>query len=333
LGELIAVRVPDEFEEQTRDLVRAREDARADLMRVRHRLSKLLLRHGLMWERRAWTGEHDRWLRGMRFEGPLAVCFDECYGAVLQAKARRDRLDEAIGDVASTPAYVETVARLRCLRGVSTLTALALTVELGDWRRFEPASLGAFLGLVPSESSSGERRRQGRSRRRATATPGGCWSKPPGTSADHCARASRSAAAGRANQRPSVPKPKRSPEGCTGAGSTSSGAANDARSPRSRSRANSRGTAGSWRRCRNASREDEGEESAPATHARSDSRRYYEQPTRRCSTLDGVTAPDRTTGHAVPTPHISLTDASTTADALSPPTKKARTRRPPPSAT
>jgi hypothetical protein len=123
-------------------------------MCVRHRLSKLLLRHGLMWERRAWTGEHDRWLRGMRFEGPLAVCFDECYGAVLQAKARRDRLDEAIGDVASTPAYVETVARLRCLRGVSTLTALALTVELGDWRRFEPASLGAFLGLVPSESSS-----------------------------------------------------------------------------------------------------------------------------------------------------------------------------------
>src|SRR5205807_3373725 len=97
----------------------------------------------------------------LRFEGPLAVCFDEGYGGVLEAKARRDRLDRAIGELAAAPPYTEVVARLCCLRGVSTLTALALTVELGDWRRFEPARLGAFLGLVPSETSSGERRRQG----------------------------------------------------------------------------------------------------------------------------------------------------------------------------
>jgi transposase len=161
LGELTAVRVPGELEEATRDLVRAREDARADLMRARHRLSKLLLRHGLLWERSAWTREHDRWLTGLRFEGSLAACFDESYGAVLQTKARRDRLDRAIAEVAATPAYSETVGRLCCLRGVSTLTALALTVELGDWQRFEPAGLGAFLGLVPSETSSGEQRHQG----------------------------------------------------------------------------------------------------------------------------------------------------------------------------
>ena len=161
LGELTAVRVPDALEEATRDLVRAREDARADLMRARHRLSKLLLRHGLLWERSAWTREHDRWLGGLRFSGPLALCFDESYGAVLQTKARRDRLDQAIAEAAAAPLYADTVARLCCLRGVSTLTALALTVELGDWQRFEPASLGAFLGLVPSESSSGEQRRQG----------------------------------------------------------------------------------------------------------------------------------------------------------------------------
>jgi transposase len=161
LGELTAVRVPDEFEEATRDLVRAREDTRADLMRARHRLSKLLLRHGLLWERSAWTREHDRWLSSQHFDGPLAVCFDESYGAVLQVKARRDRLDNAIADVAATPAYADTVGRLCCLRGVSTLTALALTVELGDWHRFDPARLGAFLGLVPSEQSSGEQRRQG----------------------------------------------------------------------------------------------------------------------------------------------------------------------------
>jgi transposase len=161
LGELTRVRVPSELEEAARDLVRAREDARADLMRARHRLSKLLLRHGLLWPRSAWTREHDRWLAGLRFEGVLAVCFDESYGGVLDAKARRDRLDRAIGELAAAGSYADVVARLCCLRGVSTLTALALTVELGDWRRFDPARVGAFLGLVPSEASSGEQRRQG----------------------------------------------------------------------------------------------------------------------------------------------------------------------------
>jgi len=161
LGELTPVRVPSELEESRRDLVRAREDARADLTRARHRLSKLLLRQGLLWERSAWTREHERWLRGLRFAAPLALCFDESYAAVLDAKARRDRLDRAIVEAAAAPVYADAVARLCCLRGVSTLSALALTVELGDWRRFEPARLGAFLGLVPSEASSGERRRQG----------------------------------------------------------------------------------------------------------------------------------------------------------------------------
>jgi len=161
LGELTPVRVPDELEEQARDLVRAREDSRADLMRARHRLSKLLLRHELLWERSAWTREHDRGLASLRFEGPLAVCLDESYAAVLESKARRDLLDRAIAELAAGPRYADTVARLCCLRGVSTLTALALTVELGDWTRLQPASLGAFLGLVPSEHSSGGQRRQG----------------------------------------------------------------------------------------------------------------------------------------------------------------------------
>ena len=103
-----------------------------------------------------------RTTRGLRFAGPFAICFDESYGAVLQAKARRDSLDRAIATLAAAPPYADAVGRLCCLRGVSTLTALALTVELGDWTRFEPAGLGAFLGLVPSERSSGEQRRQGR---------------------------------------------------------------------------------------------------------------------------------------------------------------------------
>jgi transposase len=162
LGELVAVRVPDPLEEAVRDLVRAREDARGDLMRARQRLSKLLLRHGLVYEGSAWTFAHDAWLRRQRFANrPLALAFDECYGAVCQAKGRRDALDRAIAELAAEPPFRDVVSRLVCLRGVSTLTALALTVELGDWERFRPQSLGPFLGLVPSEDSSGERRRQG----------------------------------------------------------------------------------------------------------------------------------------------------------------------------
>jgi transposase len=162
LGELVAVRVPEPYEEAARDLVRAREDARGELMRARHRLSKLLLRHGLVYDSSAWTGAHDAWLRRQCFDSrPLALAFDESYAAVLQAKTRRDTLDEAIVEIACEPPFAEIVGRLRCLRGVGTLTALALTVELGDWSRFRPQALGPFLGLTPSEDSTGERRRLG----------------------------------------------------------------------------------------------------------------------------------------------------------------------------
>jgi transposase len=160
MGEL--VRVPEPDEEAARDLVRAREDARGDLMRARHRLSKLLLRHGLVYDATAWTQAHNAWLRRQRFtSGPLALVFDEYYGRVLQAKTRRDALDEAIAELAATAPFADIVGRLVCLRGVSTLTAFALTVELGDWTRFRPQSLGPFLGLTPSEDSTGERRRLG----------------------------------------------------------------------------------------------------------------------------------------------------------------------------
>jgi transposase len=162
LGELVSVRVPSPEEEAARDLVRAREDARGDLMRARHRLSKLLLRHGLVYQASAWTLAHDAWLRRHRFQSrPLSLAFDECYGAVVLAKGRRDALDRAIAELAGEAPFTDVVGRLVCLRGVSTLTALALTVELGDWVRFRPQSLGPFLGLVPREDSSGERRRQG----------------------------------------------------------------------------------------------------------------------------------------------------------------------------
>jgi transposase len=164
IGELPAVRVPTVAEEAARDLVRAREDARADLMRARHRLSKLLLRYGLVWQQGAWTQAHARWLHrvGMELTQPaLRVAFDEAHGAVLAVQARRDRLDGAIGELAATPTWAPVVGRLGCLRGVGTLTALGLAVEIGDWHRFTGATIGAWLGLVPSEQSSGARRTQG----------------------------------------------------------------------------------------------------------------------------------------------------------------------------
>src|SRR5262249_19247209 len=130
--------------------------------RTRHRLSKLLLRHGLVYDASAWTLTHDAWLRRQRFDSrPLQLALEEAYAAAMQAKTRRDALDQVIVELAGEPPFAETVARLCCLRGVSTLTAFALTVELGDWTRFRPQSLGPFLGLTPSEDSSGERRRLG----------------------------------------------------------------------------------------------------------------------------------------------------------------------------
>jgi transposase len=164
IGELPQVRVPTEAEETTRDLVRAREDARADLMRARHRLSKLLLRHGLVWQGSAWTQAHARWLAsvGLELVQPgLRVAFDEAHGAVLAVQARRDRLDRAIVELATTPPWAPVVGRLGCLRGVGVLTALGLAVEIGDWQRFTGATIGAYLGLVPTEHSSGVQRAQG----------------------------------------------------------------------------------------------------------------------------------------------------------------------------
>jgi transposase len=162
LGELVAVRIPEPHEEAARDLVRAREDARGELMRARHRLSKLLLRHELVYDAAAWTLAHDAWLRRQRFDSrPLQLTLEESYAAVVNAKMRRDALDQAIAELAAEPPFMEVVGKLCCLRGVSTLTALGLTVELGDWHRFRPESLGPFLGLTPSEDSTGERRRLG----------------------------------------------------------------------------------------------------------------------------------------------------------------------------
>lgn len=125
----------------------------------------MLLRRGVYYRAggRAWTVEHRDWLRSLSFDDRASeLIFDDMLHGHDVLLARRDKLDEALALAASESACAETVARLRCLRGVETLTAVGLCAEIGDFARFaHPRYLGAYLGLVPSENSSGERRRQG----------------------------------------------------------------------------------------------------------------------------------------------------------------------------
>lgn len=165
LDDIVAVRVPTVAQESARDLVRAREDVRVDLMRVRHRISKLLLRHGhVYYGGAAWTGKHEQWLNQIRFDGPgqtgTQAAYDADREALTLAVLRRQRLDERITALAADSEFTGVTCRLCCLRGISELTGFALAVEIGDWDRFTGASIGSYLGLVPGEHSSGESRHQ-----------------------------------------------------------------------------------------------------------------------------------------------------------------------------
>ncbi len=163
LGEIVEVTVPDVEHEAARDLTRTREDCRGDLMRARHRLSKLLLRQGIVYSGgQAWTGKHEAWLRRQVFDqAGTRMAFDAAFEAVLLTTERRDRLDVAIEQMAMNSSFTDVVVRLGCLRGISTLTGFGLASEIGNWDRFTGNTIGAYLGLVPTESSSGQTRSQG----------------------------------------------------------------------------------------------------------------------------------------------------------------------------
>jgi transposase len=122
-----------------------------------------LLRHGRVYfGGKAWTGVHQRWLLQQKFDyAGTRVAFDDAYESVVFAGTRRGRLDEKITAMAADSEFTAVARRLACLRGISTLTAFALAVELGEWERFTGSSIGAYLGLVPSENSSGSKRAQG----------------------------------------------------------------------------------------------------------------------------------------------------------------------------
>ena len=162
-GELSFAFVPSETDERFRDLVRCIEDARKDLMRSRHRLSKFLLRHGLRFPGRAWTQPYLRWLGNLVFEDPLSrVTFLDYRCAVDALVQRRSVLVEALEQAVPVSSHAQTIARLRCFRGIDTLTAAGLCAEIGSFERFDkPALLSGFLGIVPSEYTSDSKRVQG----------------------------------------------------------------------------------------------------------------------------------------------------------------------------
>ncbi|HEX9370348.1 MAG TPA: IS110 family transposase [Roseiflexaceae bacterium] len=163
-GQLAAVAVPSPAYEGARHLARAREQVRGDLMRGRHRVSKLLLLDGRVYlDGRAWTKRHRRWLERQRFEqSPAELAYADALAAVDGLVARKSVLDERLSRLACEGEWWPTVARLRCFRGIDTLTAFVLTLEIGAFARFaRPQQLASWLGLVPSLSQSGESRAQG----------------------------------------------------------------------------------------------------------------------------------------------------------------------------
>ncbi|HWP64727.1 MAG TPA: IS110 family transposase [Candidatus Limnocylindria bacterium] len=163
-GQLKFVAVPSPSVEAARHLCRAREQVRSDLMRCRHRVSKLLLLHGRVYpEPSTWTQRHRQWLAGQRFdEAATELAYLDTLAAVDGLVARKAALDERLSRLAVEGEWWPSVARLRCFRGIDTLTALVLCLEIGDFARFpRPSKLVSWLGLVPSLDQSGESRRQG----------------------------------------------------------------------------------------------------------------------------------------------------------------------------
>jgi transposase len=162
---LTTVQPPQEGDEALRDLCRGRDSVRQDLMRARHRMSKFLLRRGYRYRdtQHHWGTRHMNWLRPLIFDQSAGqVVFDHYLLRIDHLDERLRQLDAQLEIFGAQEPYRQPVAWLRCFRGIDTVTAVSLVAELHDfWRFRSPRALMAYLGLVPSERSSGEQRRQG----------------------------------------------------------------------------------------------------------------------------------------------------------------------------
>jgi transposase len=164
-GLLTEVHPPSESDEALRDLCRCRDDVRIDLGRARHRMSKFLLRRFLIYNqtKHHWGTRHLAWLRALRFDDRASQATFESYLlAIDQLDERLRQIEATLAELALQEPYRDPVAWLRCFRGIDTVTAVTLVAELHDFRRFHsPRALMAYLGLVPSEHSSGDTERRG----------------------------------------------------------------------------------------------------------------------------------------------------------------------------
>lgn len=163
-GELRAIRVPEAEDEAIRDLLRARDDSVRTQRDARHRLKALLLRQDVRYTgKTAWTPAHERWLARVHLPTPAQqMVFQEYVDSVHQATLRIGRLDQTINELLPTWSRYPLVRELQALRGVRQLHAAVLVAEVGPFERFDsPRQLMGFLGLTPSEASSGGKRRLG----------------------------------------------------------------------------------------------------------------------------------------------------------------------------
>lgn len=165
-GELTSIYVPTEEDEVLRDLVRAREDAKEDELRSKHRLTKFLLRHDIKppTGTRKWTHKYREWLNTLKFTHSTSrVVFQEYYHHLQEIEQRIKRLEEEIEIQATEGLHAPVIQALQALRGVATITATSLVAEIGSFKRFSnPKHFMSYVGLIPSEYSSGESRRQGK---------------------------------------------------------------------------------------------------------------------------------------------------------------------------
>jgi transposase len=163
-GELTAVWVPDERHEAMRDLSRARTTAVADLRSKRQQVSSFLLRHGLHHAgKRTWTKTYARWAADLKLAHlEQRLAFEEMLLAVRQAQERRERLEQAIRAAVPDWSLAEVVTALMAMRGIDLVSATAFLAEIGDLSRFQtPRELMGYLGLVPSEDSTGDTIKRG----------------------------------------------------------------------------------------------------------------------------------------------------------------------------
>jgi len=188
-GDLTVVHIPTPEGEAVRDLVRAREDVRKDLVAARQRLTKFLLRHGRVFRKgKNWTQQYRAWLHSQTFEHTgEKLTFDHYVTAVEHQEACRDHLEKEIGAAAETVPYADAVERLSCLRGIATLSAMVLITEIQDFRRFtHPRQLMAYVGLsgwFPASARAARPNAEAGSPRQGTRRQDESSSRRPGTTA------------------------------------------------------------------------------------------------------------------------------------------------------